>query len=208
MKDNYVSDTSIVRLGGDDTTILPEKGEVVVFWSFLRARLWVLLHKMLVEFLKNWYIPSSVVPKCLSEARDLYMGSEEPRRGAKCWLFLLNLQASLSDRSNSKGATSQQLRLLQLCILERRSVSCPSIPKQVVDAWTREWFYVKNDLEKTEDNRDIIQRPIKPHFSIKRPACVIDDEAQAALMDFNIVCSWHKGSCAGASGIQHVATFY
>jgi hypothetical protein len=31
MKGNYDSDTSIVRLGGDDTTILPEKGEVVVF---------------------------------------------------------------------------------------------------------------------------------------------------------------------------------
>jgi hypothetical protein len=29
------------------------------------------------------------------------------------------------------------------------------------------WFYVKNDLEKREDVKDIIQRPVKPHFSIK-----------------------------------------
>jgi hypothetical protein len=28
---NYISETSIVRLGGEDTTPLPEKNEVVVF---------------------------------------------------------------------------------------------------------------------------------------------------------------------------------
>jgi hypothetical protein len=28
---NYISDTSIVRLGGEDTTLPPEKNEVIVF---------------------------------------------------------------------------------------------------------------------------------------------------------------------------------
>jgi hypothetical protein len=28
---NYISDTSIVRLGGEDTTLPPKKNEVIVF---------------------------------------------------------------------------------------------------------------------------------------------------------------------------------
>jgi hypothetical protein len=59
-----------------------------------------------------------------------------------------------------------------------------------LNAWTREWFYLKNGLEKREDIKDIIQRPVKPHFGIKRSTCVMNDEAQAALVAFNVVCNY------------------
>jgi hypothetical protein len=36
-------------------------------------------------------------------------------------------------------------------------------------------------------SRIYIQRPIKPHFGIKRPAIMATNEAQAALMAFNAV---------------------
>jgi hypothetical protein len=52
------------------------------------------------------------------------------------------------------------------------------------------WCYVKNDLEKREDIKRIIQRPVKPKFYIKRPSRVINDEAQAALVAFNTICSY------------------
>jgi hypothetical protein len=49
---------------------------------------------------------------------------------------------------------------------------------------------VKNDLEKRKDIKSIIQRLVKPCFGIKRPSCVINDEAQAALVGFNAVCNY------------------
>jgi hypothetical protein len=51
-----------------------------------------------------------------------------------------------------------------------------------------EWFYVKNDLEKREDIRRIIHRPVVSRFGIKRPSIMMTDEAQACLVDFNVVC--------------------
>jgi hypothetical protein len=53
---NYISDTSIVRLGGEDTTLPPKKNEVIVFWSFLKASLQFPLQKMVVEVLKKFNI--------------------------------------------------------------------------------------------------------------------------------------------------------
>jgi hypothetical protein len=56
MKGKYFHDVSIVRAGGEDTVSLPESDEVVVFKSFMKARLRFPLHKMLVDVLKTFEI--------------------------------------------------------------------------------------------------------------------------------------------------------
>jgi hypothetical protein len=56
MKDKYFHDVSIVRIGGENIVPLPEKDEVVVFRSFMKARLWFPLHKFLVEVLKKFEV--------------------------------------------------------------------------------------------------------------------------------------------------------
>jgi hypothetical protein len=56
MKGKYFHDVSIVRAGGEDTVPLPESDEVVVFKSFMKARLRFPLHKMLVDVLKTFEI--------------------------------------------------------------------------------------------------------------------------------------------------------
>jgi hypothetical protein len=56
MKGKYFHDVSIVRAGGEDIVPLPEGDEVVVFRSFMKARLRFPLHKMLVEVLKTFEI--------------------------------------------------------------------------------------------------------------------------------------------------------
>jgi hypothetical protein len=56
LKGKYFHDVSIVRIGGENTIPLPEKDEVVVFQSFMKAGLWFPLHKMLVEVLKKFEI--------------------------------------------------------------------------------------------------------------------------------------------------------
>jgi hypothetical protein len=54
----------------------------------------------------------------------------------------------------------------------------------------KQWFYVKNDLVKREDVKDVIQRPIHSRFGIRRPSIVNSEKAQACLVAFNIVCSY------------------
>jgi hypothetical protein len=56
MKGKYFHDVSIVRARGEDTVPLPESNEVVVFRSFMKARLRFPLHKMLVDVLKTFEI--------------------------------------------------------------------------------------------------------------------------------------------------------
>jgi hypothetical protein len=56
MKGRYFRDISIVRAGGESTVPLPEADEVVVFRSFMKARLQFPLDKMLVEVLKTFEI--------------------------------------------------------------------------------------------------------------------------------------------------------
>jgi hypothetical protein len=56
MKGRYFHDISIVRARGENIVPLPEKDEVVIFRSFMKAVLRFPLHKMLVEVLKRFEI--------------------------------------------------------------------------------------------------------------------------------------------------------
>jgi hypothetical protein len=49
----------------------------------------------------------------------------------------------------------------------------------------KQWFYVKNDLIEREDVKDVIQRPIRSRFHIRRPSIMGGNKAQACLMAFN-----------------------
>jgi hypothetical protein len=42
-----------------------------------------------------------------------------------------------------------------------------------------EWFYVKSDLIKREDIKEIIQRPIWSRFGLRRPKVDIDSDVEA-----------------------------
>jgi hypothetical protein len=56
MKGKYFHDVSIVRIGGENIVPLPEKDELVVFRSFMKAGLRFPLHKFLVKVLKKFEI--------------------------------------------------------------------------------------------------------------------------------------------------------
>jgi hypothetical protein len=73
MKGKYFHDVSIVRAGGENTVPLPEDDEVVVFRSFMKARLRFSLHKMVVEVLKTFEIYlHQLTPKALIRLGVLY----------------------------------------------------------------------------------------------------------------------------------------
>jgi hypothetical protein len=53
-----------------------------------------------------------------------------------------------------------------------------------------EWFYVKNDLIKREDIKEIIQRPIWSRFGLRRPKVAIESDIEACQKAFSIVCAF------------------
>jgi hypothetical protein len=81
MKGRYFCDIFIVRAGGDSTAPAPEVDEVVVYRSFMKARLQFPLSKFLVEILKTFEI-------FLHQNGDFYLGREEPRTRVECKMLL------------------------------------------------------------------------------------------------------------------------
>jgi hypothetical protein len=53
-----------------------------------------------------------------------------------------------------------------------------------------EWFYVKNDLIKREDIKEIIQRPIWSRFGLRRPKVTIESDVEACQKAFSSVCAF------------------
>jgi hypothetical protein len=54
----------------------------------------------------------------------------------------------------------------------------PTFRKRWPRAWMEEWFYVKNDLKKREDIKEIIQRPIWSCFGLRRLKVNIDSDVE------------------------------
>lgn len=48
----------------------------------------------------------------------------------------------------------------------------------------------KEQYGKREYIYDIIERHVKGHFGIKRSASIMNDEARATMVAFNVVCSY------------------
>jgi hypothetical protein len=63
----------------------------------------------------------------------------------------------------------------------------PTYRKRWLGAWMEEWFYVKNDLIKSEDIKEIIQRPIWSRFGLRRPKVAIESDIEACQKAFSNV---------------------
>jgi hypothetical protein len=70
------------------------------------------------------------------------------------------------------------------------SYSVATYRKRWPRAWIEEWFYVKNDLIKREDIKEIIQRPIWSRFGLRRPKVDIDSDVEACQKAFSTVCTF------------------
>ena len=85
VKSGYFSENEkkLLRFGGEETTPKPEKDEIVIFKSFLKAGLRFPLNRMISDVLQRFGIyfhqltPNAIV-------RCLYLGSPKPGGGAVC----------------------------------------------------------------------------------------------------------------------------
>jgi hypothetical protein len=70
------------------------------------------------------------------------------------------------------------------------SYPVPTYRKRWLEAWMEEWFYVKNDLIKREDIKEIIQRPIWSRFALRRSKVIIESDDKACQKAFSNVCAF------------------
>jgi hypothetical protein len=65
----------------------------------------------------------------------------------------------------------------------------PTFQKRWPRAWMEELFFVKNDLKKREDIKEIIQHPIC-RFGLGRPKVNIDSDVEACQKTLSTICAF------------------
>jgi hypothetical protein len=157
MRGRYFHDMSIVRVGGDITALAPEENEVVIYQSFLKAGLQFPLSKFVVEVLKIFQIfLHQITPEAIIRMGMFIWAvrSQGLEPSAKCFCNMHELLYEM------KATGKEQYHNNFGCygFIARPNASYPVLTyqKRWPGAWMEEWFYVKNDLIKRKDIKEII----------------------------------------------------
>jgi hypothetical protein len=192
MRGRYFRDISIVRAdNGDRTSPVPEENEVMIYRSFFKAGLRLPLSRFVVEVLKIYQVflhqitPEAIIRMGIFVWAVMSQGLE-PSAKSFCSMHELLYETKPWGKEqyhNNFGCYS---------FVARSGSSCPvpTFRKRWPGDWMREWFYVKNDLKKREDIKDIIMRPIWQRFGLRKPNVEIDEAAEGCRRAFGTVCSF------------------
>jgi hypothetical protein len=168
MRGRYFRDMSIVRVDNEDKTCpTPEENEVVIFQSFLKARLRFPLSSFVVEVLKIFHIfLHQITPEAIIRMGVFVWAVRsqglEPNAKSFCSMHKLLYEMKPWGKEqyhNNFGCYSFVARSGSSCLV-------PTFRKRWPEDWMKEWFYVKNDLKAREDIKEIIMRPIWQHFGL------------------------------------------
>jgi hypothetical protein len=176
---------------GDRTAPAPEENEVVIYRSFFKAGLRFPLSDFVVEVLKIYQIflhqitPEAIIRMGIFVWAVRSQGLE-PSVKSFCSIHELLYETKPWGKEqyhNNFGCYS---------FVTRSGLSCPvpTFRKRWPGDWTKEWFYVKNDLKAREDIKGIIMRPIWSRFGLRKPKIEIDEAAEKCRRAFGIVCSF------------------
>jgi hypothetical protein len=191
MKGRYFCDISIVRAGGDSAAPVPKVDEVVVYRSFMKARLQFPLSKFLVEVLKSFEIYlHQITPEAIIRMGVFICAvrSQGLQPSAKCFYNMHEL--SYKTKATGKEQYHNNFGCYGFVPHSDVSYPVPMFRKRWPGAWMEEWFYVKNNLVERKDIKGIIQRPIWSRFGIRRPATALGNNIEACQKAFNSVCTF------------------
>jgi hypothetical protein len=191
MRGRYFRDMSIVRVGGDSTAPAPEESEVVIYRSFLKVGLRFPLSKFVVEVLKIYQIflhqitPEAIIRMVIFVWAVRSQGLEP---STKCFCSMHELL--YETKATGKEQYHNNFGCYGFIARPNASHPVPTFRERWPGAWMEEWFYVKNDLKKREDIKEVIQRPIWPRFGLRRPKVNIDSGVEECQKAFSTVCSF------------------
>jgi hypothetical protein len=157
MGGRYFRDMSIVRVGADNTAPAPKENEVVIYRSFLKAGLWFLLSKFVVEVLRILQIfLHQITPEAIIRMGMFVWAirSQGLEPSAKCFCNMHELL--YETKATGKEQYHNNFGCYESIARSNASYPVPTYRKRWPEAWMEEWFYVKNDLIKREDIKEII----------------------------------------------------
>src|SRR5688572_399897 len=175
----------LLHFGGEETTPKPEKDEIVIFKSFLKAGLRFPLHGIIAEVLKRFGIyfhqltPNAIV-RLSVYIWALRSQAVEPFADSFCRVHELHYQtkARKDGLHNNFGCYN---------FAYRKTTKFPVISyrSKWAAGWKSEWFYVKVD----DDKEKLVQSPLELIFGETRPRCNMTPEGptQQAMNEFRII---------------------
>jgi hypothetical protein len=187
----YFYDMSIVRVGGDNIIPAPEEDEVVIYRRFFKAGLRFPLSKFVVEVLKIYQIfLHQITPEAIIRMGIFVWAvrSQGLEPSAKCFYSMHELL--YETKATGKEQYHNNFGCYGFIARPNASHPAPTFRKRWPGAWMKECFYVKNDLKKREDIKEVIQRPIWSRFGLQRPKVEIDGEVEACQRAFSTVCAF------------------
>jgi hypothetical protein len=191
MRGRYFRDMSIVRVGGDSTAPAPEENEVVIYRSFLKAGLRFPLSKFVIEVLKIFQVfLHQITPEAIIRMGMFVWAvrSQGLEPSAKCFCNMHELL--YETKATGKEQYHNNFGCYGFIARSNASYPVPTFWKRWPGAWMEEWFYVKNDLIKREDIKEIIQRPIWSRFGLRRPKVIIESDVEACQKAFSNACAF------------------
>src|SRR6187455_944641 len=181
----------LLRFGGEETTPKPEKDEVVIFKSFLKAGLRFPVHEIVAEILKRFGIylhqltPNAIV-RLNVYIWALRSQAVEPFADSFCRVHELHYQTKAR-----KDGLHENFGCYNFAYRKTTKFPMISYRSKWPAGWKSEWFYVKVD----EDKEKLVQSPLELTFGETRPRCRMEVEGPtwAVLGEFKIIAG-HIGT--------------
>jgi hypothetical protein len=193
VKSGYFSENQkkLLRFGGEETTPKPEKDEIVIFKSFLKAGLRFPLHGIIADVLKKFGIyfhqltPNAIV-RLNVYIWALRSQAVEPFADSFCRVHELHYQTKAR-----KDGLHDNFGCYNFAYRKTTKFPVISYRSKWPAGWKSEWFYVRVD----EDEEKLVQSPLELIFGETRPRChmTLEGPTWAALGEFEII-SEHIGT--------------
>jgi hypothetical protein len=193
VKSGYFSENEkkLIRFGGEETTPKPEKDEIVIFKSFLKAGLRFPLNRMIADVLKKFGIylhqltPNAIV-RLSVYIWALRSQAVEAFAEGFCWVHELHYQTKAR-----KDGLHENFGCYNFAYRKTTKFPVISYRSKWPAGWKSEWFYIKVD----DDKEKLVQSPLELIFGETRPRCNMTPEGptQTALAEFRTIAE-HIGT--------------
>jgi hypothetical protein len=193
VKSGYFSEDEkkLIRFGGEETTPKPQKDEIVIFKSFLKAGLRFPLNRMIADVLKKFGIylhqltPNAIV-RLSVYIWALRSQGVEPFSEGFCRVHELHYQTKAR-----KDGLHENFGCYNFAYRKTTKFPVISYRSKWPAGWKSEWFYVKVD----DDKEKLVQSLLELIFGETRPRCSMTPEGptQIALAEFRIIAE-HIGT--------------
>jgi hypothetical protein len=193
VKSGYFSEDKkgLIRFGGEETTPKPQKDEIVIFKSFLKAGLRFPLNRMIVDVLKKFGIHFHQLTPNAIVRLSVYiwaLRSQGVEPFAEGFYRVHELHYQTKAR---KDGLHENFGCYNFAYWKTTKFPMISYRSKWPTGWKSEWFYVKVD----DDKEKLVQSPLELIFGESRPQCNMTPEGptQTALAEFRIIAE-HIGT--------------